>query len=54
MQFVDVAFRFRDQGPWCSHGVNLEIPAGSFVGLVGGSGSGKSTLLKLLPRFYRP
>ena len=35
-------------------GVNLEIPAGSFVGLVGGSGSGKSTLLKLLPRFYRP
>jgi ATP-binding cassette subfamily B protein len=54
VQFVDVAFRFRDQGPLVLEGVNLEIPAGSFVGLVGGSGSGKSTLLKLLSRFYPP
>ena len=35
-------------------GVNLEVPTGSFVGMVGGSGSGKSTLLKMLPRFYKP
>jgi ATP-binding cassette subfamily B protein len=34
--------------------INLEIPSGAFVGLVGSSGSGKSTLLKLLSRFYRP
>lgn len=34
--------------------VNLEIDAGSFVGLVGQSGCGKSTLLKMLPRLYRP
>jgi ATP-binding cassette subfamily B protein len=54
VQFVDVAFRFRDQGPLVLDGVNLEIPQGSFVGLVGSSGSGKSTLLKLLPRFYPP
>ncbi len=54
VQFVDVAFRFRDQGPLVLDGVDLEIPAGSFVGLVGGSGSGKSTLLKLLSRFYPP
>ncbi|MEB3264397.1 MAG: ABC transporter transmembrane domain-containing protein [Synechococcus sp.] len=54
VQFVDVAFRFREEGPLILDSVNLEIPAGSFVGLVGGSGSGKSTLLKLLPRFYRP
>jgi ATP-binding cassette subfamily B protein len=54
VQFVDVAFRFRDQGPLVLDGVNLEIPLGSFVGLVGSSGSGKSTLLKLLPRFYPP
>ena len=36
------------------HNVSLNVPAGTFVGLVGGSGSGKSTLLKLLPRFYAP
>ncbi|MFN7664713.1 MAG: ABC transporter ATP-binding protein [Inhella sp.] len=34
------------------HGLNLEIPAGSFVGIVGHTGSGKSTLLSLLLRFY--
>jgi subfamily B ATP-binding cassette protein HlyB/CyaB len=34
--------------------VSFEIPAGSFVGVVGKSGSGKSTVLKLLPRLYAP
>jgi len=34
--------------------VSFEIPAGSFVGVVGKSGSGKSTVLKLLPRLYSP
>ena len=53
VRFDSVAFRFADDGPLVLHGINLEIPAGSFVGMVGGSGSGKSTLLKLLPRFYR-
>ena len=32
--------------------INLDIPAGSTVALVGQSGSGKSTLADLLPRFY--
>ena len=54
VQFRDVTFRFTDNTPLILQGVNLEIPAGAFIGLVGGSGSGKSTLLKLLPRFYRP
>ena len=54
VQFVDVNFRFNDEAPLVLQGVNLEVPVGAFVGLVGGSGSGKSTLLKLLPRFYRP
>jgi ATP-binding cassette subfamily B protein len=54
VQFIDVAFRFRDDGPLTLEGINLEIPTGAFVGMVGASGSGKSTLLKLLPRFYRP
>jgi ATP-binding cassette subfamily B protein/ATP-binding cassette subfamily C protein/ATP-binding cassette subfamily B multidrug efflux pump len=34
--------------------INLVIPAGSFVGIVGHTGSGKSTLLSLLLRFYSP
>jgi ATP-binding cassette subfamily B protein/ATP-binding cassette subfamily C protein/ATP-binding cassette subfamily B multidrug efflux pump len=34
--------------------VSLDIPAGSFVGVVGPTGSGKSTLLSLLLRFYAP
>ena len=34
------------------HELNLHIPAGSFVGIVGHTGSGKSTLLSLLLRFY--
>lgn len=35
------------------HDLNLDIPAGSFYGLVGHTGSGKSTLLSLLLRFYQ-
>jgi ATP-binding cassette subfamily B protein len=54
VQFVDLSFRFGEQGPLTLDAINLEIPSGAFVGVVGSSGSGKSTLLKLLPRFYRP
>jgi ATP-binding cassette subfamily B protein/ATP-binding cassette subfamily C protein/ATP-binding cassette subfamily B multidrug efflux pump len=36
------------------HDINLAIPAGGFVGIVGHTGSGKSTLLSLLLRFYSP
>jgi ATP-binding cassette subfamily B protein/ATP-binding cassette subfamily C protein/ATP-binding cassette subfamily B multidrug efflux pump len=36
------------------HPFDLDIEAGSFVGLVGHTGSGKSTLLSLLLRFYAP
>ncbi|WP_204138048.1 peptidase domain-containing ABC transporter [Halomicronema sp. CCY15110] len=50
--YENVAFRFAPSGPLQLVNVNLEFPAGQFVGIVGQSGSGKSTLMKLLPRLY--
>ena len=52
VKFKDVSFRFKDSGPLQLQDINIDIPAGSFVGIVGQSGSGKSTLMKLLPRLY--
>jgi ATP-binding cassette subfamily B protein len=52
--YEGVSFRFASQGALQLCNVNLDIPAGSFVGIVGSSGSGKSTLLKLLTRLYDP
>ena len=54
VKFDQLMFRFGKSGPYQIDEVNLEIPAGSFVGIVGQSGSGKSTLMKLLPRLYTP
>jgi ABC-type bacteriocin/lantibiotic exporter with double-glycine peptidase domain len=50
--YENVAFRFAPSGPLQLVNINLEFPAGQFVGIVGQSGSGKSTLMKLLPRLY--
>ncbi|GAA0926434.1 ABC transporter ATP-binding protein [Nonomuraea longicatena] len=54
IELRDVWFRYRDDGPWVLQGVNLTVPAGAAVGLVGVNGAGKSTLVKLLCRFYDP
>jgi subfamily B ATP-binding cassette protein HlyB/CyaB len=54
IRFEEVCFRFSSQGPLQLANINLDIPAGSFVGIVGQSGSGKSTLTKLIPRLYSP
>ena len=50
----NLSFGFRPGQPQVLKEVNLEIPSGTFVGVVGQSGSGKSTLMKLLPRLYKP
>jgi ATP-binding cassette, subfamily B, bacterial len=40
--------------PEVLHGVDLQVPAGSTLGLVGPTGAGKSTIAKLIARFYDP
>jgi ATP-binding cassette subfamily B protein len=52
VKYDNVSFRFNPSGPLQLNNINLEFPAGIFIGIVGQSGSGKSTLMKLLPRLY--
>ncbi|MFE1755527.1 ABC transporter ATP-binding protein [Streptomyces anandii] len=54
IEIRDVWFRYSDEGPWVLRGVNLFIPHGRTVGLVGKNGAGKTTLVKLLCRFHDP
>ena len=51
IDFKDVEFRYGD-GPLIVPRLNLHIPAGQTVALVGHTGAGKSTLAKLIARFY--
>jgi ATP-binding cassette, subfamily B, bacterial len=51
IDFKDVEFRYGD-GPVIVPSLNLHIPAGQTVALVGQTGAGKSTLAKLIARFY--
>lgn len=50
IEFRDVSFRYGEQ--WVLRHINLVIPKGKTVALVGQSGSGKSTLVDLIPRYY--
>jgi len=52
--FEHVNFRYRLDGPSILSDINLEVPAGQVLGIVGPSGSGKSTLTKLVQCFHRP
>lgn len=53
VRLVSVSFSYPN-GPPVLNGVDLHIPGGSSVALVGSTGSGKTTLAYLLPRFYDP
>jgi len=50
--YEDVYFSYTHSGPFILKGINLHIPVGQKVALVGLSGSGKTTLTNLLLRFY--
>ena len=52
--FRNVHLRYPDASREALAGINLSLPAGKTVALVGTSGSGKTSLANLLPRFYHP
>jgi len=56
LSFEDVSFRYGtdDAGAWALRDVDLHVPPGQTVALVGETGAGKSTLAKLVARFYDP
>ncbi|WP_078947999.1 ABC transporter ATP-binding protein [Streptomyces griseus] len=54
IELRDVWFRYSDEHPWVLRGVNLFIPHGTSMALVGLNGTGKSTLVKMMCRFYDP
>ena len=53
VRFEDVHFAY-GRGAEVLHGIDLDVPAGTTVALVGHTGAGKSTIAKLLARFYEP
>ncbi|KAJ0989938.1 hypothetical protein J5N97_008294 [Dioscorea zingiberensis] len=55
IQFCNVKFSYPSRPDvLIFNGLNLDIPPGKIVALVGGSGSGKSTVISLIERFYEP
>lgn len=57
IQLQQVSYTYADRSLWrqtALHGINLNIPSGSMVGIAGATGSGKSTLLQLFNGILKP
>ena len=52
IEFQDVSFKYNDGAEEVLNDINLTVPAGAYMALVGSSGAGKTTLCSLIPRFY--
>ena len=53
IDFEDVHFRYMNRGgKEVLNGINLHIPSGQTVGIIGATGSAKSSLVQLIPRLY--
>ena len=52
IEFDNVSFQYKDNQENVLNHINLKVPAGAYMALVGSSGAGKTTLCSLIPRFY--
>ena len=52
IEFRNVSFKYNDGAEEVLNNINLTVPAGAYMALVGSSGAGKTTLCSLIPRFY--
>ncbi|MCS4533435.1 lipid A export permease/ATP-binding protein MsbA [Neisseria montereyensis] len=54
IEFHNIMYRYEGAERNSLNGINLTVPMGKVVALVGASGSGKTTLANMLPRFFDP
>ena len=54
VRFENVGFQYPGSETWALRGINLFVPRGSSLALVGHNGAGKTTFIKLLARLYEP
>lgn len=52
IELRNVSFRYTEHSPYILKDINLKIPAGSTLAIMGYTGSGKTTLVNLIPRLY--
>lgn len=52
VEFKNVSFKYPDTDKYVLKNINLKVPSGTTLGIIGHTGSGKSTLINLLPRVY--
>ncbi|HEX2786507.1 MAG TPA: ABC transporter ATP-binding protein [Ignavibacteria bacterium] len=52
IEFKNVSFKYPDTDKFVLKNINLKVPTGTTLGIIGHTGSGKSTLINLLPRVY--
>lgn len=54
IEFRNVSFRYSKEHPWILRNINLSLPVGQCLALIGLNGAGKTTVVKLLTRMYDP
>jgi ABC-type multidrug transport system fused ATPase/permease subunit len=54
IELNDLSFRYTENSPWILKNINLKIPKGSVVGVIGATGCGKSTLLDIVMGLLSP
>jgi len=52
IKISNLTFKYTSSDDWVLQNINLEVPTGKTIALVGESGAGKSTIASLIPRFY--